>query len=336
MELSLDQKRDTTFDSIKYVLIFFVVLAHTFQINMTGVNTHLFSFINSFHMPAFIMVSGYFYRDSDTRKFWRGILELLLALLIFQVLYFSKGWLDPIDYSPQGIWYRLSHAYRPLRASWYILSLCFWRVFMRYYPKRVRENYKLALPISILASLLIGFIPFGNEFSIQRTFTFFPFFLIGYYIHKHNLWSKIRGIKTWLCVSVIVAYFIAIMIIANFPDSMLTGSFHYRSGLGNWKVMLALRLAGYFWMLPLAICFLSVIPDFKFFASQGKNTMFYYLYHPFFIWLMNYCVVRFGAPASPFSLILYTVISMFIMYWLSKVPPLNYLTKPLTIAKQKK
>ena len=336
MESTLTKTRDTTFDSIKFVLIFFVVFAHTFQINMCGVNARLFSFINSFHMPAFILVSGFFYKDSDSKKFWRGILELFLVILVFQIISFSWGWLDPFDFSWEGIWNRVSHLYLPRRALWYILSLCFWRLFMRYYPSKVRENYKITLPISIIVSLLVGFIPIRGEFSFQRTFTFFPFFLMGYYMHKYNLWDKIRGIKNWMCITVIVIYFLVILLIPNFPDSMLTGSFHYWSGLGGWKKMFLLRVASYFWMIPLTICVLNVIPNCKFLAEQGENTMFYFLYHPYFIWLMHWCVVKFNAPTSTLFLFLYTAVSLFAMYWLSKIPVLNFLTKPITTIRSKK
>ena len=142
MESALTKTRDTSFDSIKFVVIALVVLGHTFQLNMHGLNAHLFSFLLSFHMPAFIIMSGYFYKDSEPGKFWRGILELMLVILIFQIIYFSWGWLDPFDFSLEGLWYRVSHLYLPRRAMWYILSLCFWRILMRYCPKKIRENYK--------------------------------------------------------------------------------------------------------------------------------------------------------------------------------------------------
>ena len=336
MGSSILNKRDTTFDSIKFVLISLVVLGHSCQINMEGgVNSQMFTFINSFHMPAFVLVSGYFYKDAEPAKFYRNILELLMIIIIFQIIYFSRKWLDPFDFSFKGILDRLSHIYLPVRAMWYILSLCFWRVFCFYYPRKWRDNYKITLPIAVIFSIIVGFIPIGGEFSFQRTFTFFPFFLLGYYIHKLRLWSRIRNIKTWKCMSIIIAYSIAIMMIPNFPDSMLTGSLHYWKGLTNWMVMMGLRIASYFWMLPFVICVLNIIPNCKFFAEQGKNTIFYLLYHPYLIWVVNYCVISYQLPSSTLFLILYTIISMSIMYWLSKIPLLNYLTKPVTTIRSK-
>lgn len=337
MEVFTVKKRDTTFDSIKFIIIALVVLGHTFQLDMdSGINANLYSFGLSFRMPAFIMMSGYFFRDSDSWKFWRTILELLMVILIFQIIYFSKGWLDPFDFSLEGLWDRVSHLYTPLRALWYILSLCFWRMIMRYYPKNMRENYKITIPIAFAISMLAGFVPLGVEFFVfQKTLVFFPYFLFGYYIHKYDLWKKIRGLNKWMCSAIIIAYFIIIMLIPNFPDSMCTGHLYYFYGLADWKIMFVLRALSYVWMLPLTICVLNVIPDCKLFAEQGKNTMIYYLYHPYFIWLMNWSVVNFHFPTSTISLFVYTIISMYIMYWLSKISLLNYLTKPLTTIRSK-
>jgi Fucose 4-O-acetylase and related acetyltransferases len=335
---SIVKKRDTTFDSIKFVVIALVVLGHTFQLDMdSGINSNLFSFGLSFRMPAFIIMSGYFYRDSDSLKFWRTIIELLLVILIFQIIYFSRGWLDPFDFSIEGLWYRVSHFYTPIRALWYILSLCLWRMMMRYFPQRMRENYKISIPVALVISLLAGFIQLGREFFVlQKTLVFFPYFLLGYFIHKYNLWARIRSLNKWMCGTIIIVYFILIMLIPNFPDSMCTEHLNYFYGLADWKIMFALRVISYLWMLPLTICVINVIPDCKFFAEQGKNTMFYYLYHPYFIWLMNWCVVNYHAPTSTIYLFIYTIISMYIMYWLCKIPLLNYLTKPITTLRNRK
>jgi fucose 4-O-acetylase-like acetyltransferase len=335
MEFVIEKRRDTALDSIKFVIIALVVLGHTFQLDMVGLNANLFSFGVSFRMPIFIMMSGYFYRDSESGKFWRGFFELLLIIIIFQVIYFSSGWLDPFDFSIGGAWRRITHFYIPSRALWYIFSLCFWRLIMRYYPRKIRDNFKITIPIAFCVSLLAGFAPQDIGYTFQKTLVFFPYFLLGYYIHKYDLWKKIRALNKIKCGIFIIIYFVLIMLIPNFPDSMCTGNFSYFVGLADWRVMFVLRAVSYFWMLPLAICVMNVIPDCPLFAEQGKNTMFYYLYHPFFIWLMNWFVINYNLPTSAFFLVIYTIISLYAMYWLSKIPLLVYLTKPITSIRSK-
>lgn len=329
--------RDTSFDSIKYILIACVVFGHTFQLGMEGLNEKLFTFINSFHMPAFIIISGYFYKDSDWRKFWKSNLELLLVMLIFQVLLFTKGvgWTDPFDFSLGCIGDSITHLYKPKAAMWYLLSLVWWRIMMRCTLPLWRDNVLVMMPLCVILALVVGFIPVGTAFSFQRTFFFFPFFLLGYYLKQKQVWSKIRNVKKWYSLGIIAFYFLIICLIPNFPDSVLTGSFHYKCGLASWKTLIALRAACYLWMLPLALSVLNIIPDKSFFAVKGKDTLFYLLFHPFFIRLMYYGVQHLQLPTNSLCLLLYTVVSMFIMYWMTKIPFLYFLTKPISFKSKK-
>ena len=55
-------ERDYLWDNIKAVLIFFVVAGHVLEMSKlhTGLAVFADNFIYSFHMPAFVFVSGYF------------------------------------------------------------------------------------------------------------------------------------------------------------------------------------------------------------------------------------------------------------------------------------
>lgn len=94
-------ERDTRLDSIKFVLIFMVVLGHMVECGTNDMwNTKVYTLIYSFHMPAFIYVSGYvFRRTTDMRKFWKSILNMLLIYGIFQMLFFG----DPLRYYTGGV-----------------------------------------------------------------------------------------------------------------------------------------------------------------------------------------------------------------------------------------
>lgn len=192
------------------------------------------------------------------------------------------------------------------------------------------------LILSIVVSLAAGFVPLGGLCSFQRTFFFFPFFLLGYLVHQEDLWGKIRSLRKTITIPIILVYFTIICFIPNFPDSMLTGSFYYMSGLADWRVMFGLRAFAYLWTLPLTICVLSVIPDIKFFQKNGKDTMFYLLYHPFFIWIIKQLIIKYNLPTNIGAIILYMIANMFIMYWLNKVTLFRFLTKPFSIFKNKK
>lgn len=83
--------RDKSLDAAKFMLIVFVVFGHMLETDMSFfVNARLRAFVYTFHMPAFILLSGYFFRKGAS--FWRGISGLALVWVTFQILYLG----DPI------------------------------------------------------------------------------------------------------------------------------------------------------------------------------------------------------------------------------------------------
>lgn len=66
-------RRDYYFDNLKFILIIFVVVGYTIEplIQTSSKLKILYSFIYAFHMPLFILVSGYFskeYMNYDIQK----------------------------------------------------------------------------------------------------------------------------------------------------------------------------------------------------------------------------------------------------------------------------
>nr|MCX3330604.1 acyltransferase family protein [Bacillus pacificus] len=58
----MNKSRDSYFDNAKFLLIFLVVFGHILRsfINDNEFMLYLYKFIYTFHMPAFILVSGFF------------------------------------------------------------------------------------------------------------------------------------------------------------------------------------------------------------------------------------------------------------------------------------
>lgn len=67
-------------------------------------------------------------------------------------------------------------------AMWFLLVLFIYRMI---FPFLIKIKYILA--ISIIAALVVGFIPFiGKEFGLSRMFCFLPFYLLGYYVKNEK------------------------------------------------------------------------------------------------------------------------------------------------------
>lgn len=174
--------RDAYVDNLKFVLMVFVVTGHALKIAFPSNNlpaVSVYSWIYSFHMPAFAFLSGLLTRSSvlDRRRIDGLIARILVPYAIFQVAYlvydhvifFSLGF-DVLQTGPY-MW------------MWYLLSLFFWRLLL---PLWMRLSHPLLAAVCL--GLLAGFVSSGTDIiGGGRTFTFFPFFVAGHLVEPVRL-----------------------------------------------------------------------------------------------------------------------------------------------------
>jgi len=171
-------KRTAYFDNAKAILIYLVVLGHLMSgyLKQNEYVDTLYLIIYLFHMPAFILISGHFSRKIKGLKDVKKIAKtLLLPYVIFQLLYslyYKNIFGDGVDIE----------FLEPRYALWFLLSMIMWKMMLWIFG-----SHKSMILVSVIVSLLVGYIGEVNEWlSLSRTFFFFPFFLIGYYVDREN------------------------------------------------------------------------------------------------------------------------------------------------------
>jgi len=178
-------KRDGRIDSMKGFLIFLVVLGHTIEAGAHGGEPYkaLYTAIYSFHMPMFVMISGYVFSvDSTVSKLGRGVLHLIEALVVFQLIRVAIAMIGGENPT-------FNDLITPKWTLWYLYSLMVWRILTFTVFRIVPHNWLgeiLLLCVTLVLALLAGFVPLGPEFVFQRTFTFFPCFIIGVILRQHK------------------------------------------------------------------------------------------------------------------------------------------------------
>lgn len=185
VSISKAGERSSFFDNFKLFLIVLVVLGHVFEEFGTRGNLGVIRSVTySFHMPAFVFISGYFSKNYESAC-ETAVARCLVPFLIFNtifLLFFYKGSQDIIN-----IFY-------PEYIFWYFLSLFFWRILIGPLMK-----VRFILPITVLVALYIGCIDeAGKFFSISRTLVFFPFFIMGA-MCTEDIIEKIRKVPKLLC-----------------------------------------------------------------------------------------------------------------------------------------
>lgn len=101
------EKRNSLFDNLKCLLIFLVVYAHfieNFQsIYASELTRIVYQFIYLFHMPGFVFVSGYFARKGDGKIFEKVLLNQIVPLFFFQLVFEVYHWIFSMNF-PAKLW----------------------------------------------------------------------------------------------------------------------------------------------------------------------------------------------------------------------------------------
>ncbi|WP_121661101.1 acyltransferase family protein [Metabacillus litoralis] len=276
------KNRVSYFDNAKFLLIFLVVFGHVIRpfIDESPIMMTIYKFVYTFHMPAFILISGYFAKGFKKKGYVSKIAKkLILPYLIFQgiysVYYFfvekqNANVLDPLD---------------PHWSLWFLVSLFFWNLFLF---GATRLSAKWSLAIAFIIGLSVGYLEdISNYLSLSRTFVFFPLFLLGFYLRKEHFdyitRVHVRGVAFSLLSMTFITYFFA-----DFDYEWLFGSKSYAQ-FGDLTVGSAfIRLGFYSLTLVTSLSFLALIPTKQtFFTEWGTRTFYVYLLHGFIIQYMR-------------------------------------------------
>jgi fucose 4-O-acetylase-like acetyltransferase len=273
------KQRTFYFDNAKFILIFFVVFGHMLRSFIEDHETiyTIYKVIYSFHMPAFILVSGFFakgfyqkgYIIKITKKL---ILPYLIFQLIYSIYYYFLNGQSKIEWD----------LFNPHWSLWFLISLFCWNVMLLLVSK-----YKAvtSITISLVIGLLVGYIDWvTNYLSLSRTFVFFPFFLLGYHLKKEHIRSLFKARYRLFALIIFMIVFAGFYLYPNFNYEWLLGSKPYSEISGASSGALFKRLGFYLLSILMVLSFMTVVPRKQyFFTNLGKNTLYVYLVHGFFI-----------------------------------------------------
>ncbi|KIL45861.1 acyltransferase family protein [Jeotgalibacillus soli] len=308
-------KRDYYFDNAKFFLIFLVVFGHAIQtyIEYEPFLLSLYKTIYSFHMPAFILVAGYFAKGVYEKGYARVLVKkLILPYLIFQVIY-SIYYFYLRNESTLTV-----DPFHPQWSLWFLVSLFCWNLMLLLFVQIFKLSWKPTLITSIVFGLFIGYFnDVSGYLSLSRTFVFFPFFLLGYYIkreHFHMLNKKPVKLAAYFSLSFVLFLMI---LLPEWSNRWLLGSHSYQDLGQPYEISPLIRFTIYALNIWLIASFFSIVPQKKyFFTNWGKNTLYVYLLHGFIIQLFR--ETQIGLIVNPFiSLLLIMVASLFLTILLS-------------------
>ncbi len=281
-------KRDTRWDNIKFALIFLVVLGHMASCYLdaySGIRC-MFTYIYTFHMPAFLFISGLFAKHTvDAEKLdWHKIVPY--AVLCVFLSFYRNLSLYLFDHEQNF------HIKDQDNISWYLWVLFVYFAvtwFLKKYP------HKNVLIISVLFALIVGYdTKFNTGWALSRIVCFYPFFYMGYLLDPtevgHLLDSKVlKALSAFWLAAYGVILFLLIDDGAYALRKFFTGQNSYATLYGEeYKLNLTVFLTAPVFRLGVMcltlltmFAVMALVPKghIPFVSNAGQRTLAVYFWH---------------------------------------------------------
>jgi len=255
-------------------LIILVVIGHSWTLLPAddALDIWTYDFLYSWHIPAFVIVTGYLSKSFDwsRKRMWSLVTTVAVPYVIFEGLY---AW---FRHDVGGVEFERLWA-NPHWPMWYLSALFFWRLMTPVF-KRMPGKVVVAVAVSLVAGVYCN-----DILDNARVFGLLPFFVLGLKMHEGH-WSLLRTRRArWYGCAVLIGLFV----LARFSGSWFeTEWFYYRTrydaldpnNLRAITIRMSLLLAG----LVGSFAFFAVVPRTKtWFSTLGGATLVVYLFHGF-------------------------------------------------------
>jgi len=272
--------RDAWLDNVKMTLVTVVVIGHSLPLlHADGVNARIYDFIYLWHIPAFVVVTGYLSRSFawTPRHLWALFCTIVVPYFVFETAMLAfrlelggpgnpRHWPDDAYVNPH--W-----------PMWYLAAVFVWRL-----ATPLLKRHWVALPASLAASLVFPVL--GSEvLDLNRVIGLLPFFVLG--LHLRPRW--LESLKTPLAGVAGAGALLLLFLVAGHTDEWIrtrwlwyTFDYDYfgadlATGAWNRIRLIALALLG-------TTGVLAMVPRRRsWFTDLGAATMVVYLFHGFFI-----------------------------------------------------
>lgn len=320
-------KRDAFWDSLKFILIFFVVYGHMIETYAPSdsFNRAMYNYIYIFHMPFFMYISGLFSQINDRAKYRRGILMILETYIVFQLIRCIKPILNGgsifLDY----------HLLYPKGTLWYLAYLVVYRLFIYLMPKQILDRHPIYILLSSFAlGILWGFIPQNN---FEKIVSFAPYFLMGYYSATINIKEYVKKIPLTIALLGILLFFTIIYFAFNYHIGYIiyyVDSYYWTDPYIAPGILCLLRIIVYISCITISVLIMRIVLFKTIFPEYGSKTLFIYMYHTFIVLALRSLIEKGYLPQNEIILLFYTIAILVGLILLSRISFFTFLMNPIT------
>ena len=284
----------------------------------------LYYFLYLWHIPAFVLVTGYLSKSFTWSRKRLGSLVRTVAVpyVIFEGLLVAyRHYVGGVEF--ERIW---TNPHWPM---WYLAALFFWRLLTPIFL-RMPAKVVVAVAISLVAGLYAT-----DTFDNARILGLLPFFVLGLKMHEGH-WALLRTRRArWYGAATMLVLFVGAWYADHWGS---TEWLYYRSrydaldpdNLRAITIRMILLIVG----VGGALAFFTLVPRIRgWFSAMGAATLVVYLYHGFFVLSAEFAGFKpWAADHWPLSLVLVSVLApllALLLAWAPVANRLNWLVDPI-------
>lgn len=264
--------RDALLDNAKFLLIVLVVVGHAIvPTAQTRIAEAVYFWVYLFHMPAFVLISGYLSKSQDGsgRRIDKLLTTVAAPYLIFWGVYALQS-LSVGRNLPDG-------PLEPLWMTWFLAALFVWRLTVPLW-KRIR----FPLAVAVAVSLAGGLVATGDILGMSRIVSLLPFFVAGLMMEQRHLDLLASGwVRAWSVGVLVVTAAMSYLYLEQLSREWV----YWRESLVDRDMdILPVGIPGRILFMLLAfsltVAVLSLTPRAKtWFTRYGALTMYAFLLH---------------------------------------------------------
>lgn len=280
-------ERDLRVDNVRGILIILVVIGHfLLPFSRTPLVTNLIYGIYSFHMPCFVLLSGFYaksaFRNGHFR--WGKVVQFLWLYVLYKLLVdITEGLLaGSIPLVPDFL--------HESGAPWYLFAISCWYLtlpLLHRFRRLSRWPLNGIVLLAILLLVVFGkyFVTCGDFLCMDRVLSFAPFFYLGYFCSPKLLGRYLAsGWKRWvnLLALLLALGFLFFSYSVLYPVHLVFyGAQYTRYAPSLWNWLWLINLLWYAAALVLSLGLIGVMTSRRigFVTKIGQRTLQVYVLH---------------------------------------------------------
>ena len=276
------KERVAYLDNARYWVMLLVVIGHSLtQFGTIDAARAVYVWIYAFHMPFFVLISGYTARRymGDARQVRRMVSTLVVPYLIVETSmqlitrHYGEGPDPMLILSPQWL-------------AWFLAALFVWRL-----TTPIWRALKYPITTSIIISLTVGLFELPNVLALPKILGFLPFWVIGLHMSRPAFERLTeRPVRIVAAIILVVAFVICYRYSAGWETDWLLWKQRYDESPLSATALGGVMQRGELLAIGLVLTFaaLSLVPKRRSWTTRlGTRTIYTYLLHGYIVLILS-------------------------------------------------